>query len=56
MKRLPLKNGQKIVETTVTFSRKKTIASMDRLVIIKRQIIVETTARFSSKETIEFYG
>ena len=56
MDRLAIIEGQKIVETTVTSSRKKTSASMQRLNIINRQKVVQTTSRFSSKKTIKFYG
>ena len=53
MDRLPIIQGQKIVETTVRFSSKKLIESMDRLAIIQGQNYVETTVRFSSKKLIE---
>ena len=49
MNKLALKNGKKVVETTVRISSKETIKSMDRLAIIERRKIVETTVRFSIK-------
>jgi len=44
--RLAIIQGQKIVETTVSFFSKRTIESMDRLAVIHGQKIVETTVRF----------
>ena len=41
MNRMALKNGQKIVETTVSVSSKETIKSMDRLAIIKDQKLLK---------------
>ena len=49
MNRMPLKNGQKIVETTVRVSSKETIKSMDKLAIIQGQKIVERTVRLKKK-------
>jgi len=46
MDRLAAIHGQNIVETTVTFSSKKTIKSMHRLAIIQGQKIVKTTLDF----------
>jgi len=45
--RLAIIQGQKIVERTVAFSRKKTIKTVDRLAIIQGQKVVETTVGFS---------
>ena len=52
MDRLPIIQGQKIVQT-VRFSSKKSTESMDRFAIIQGQHYVETTARFSSRRAIE---
>ena len=41
MNRMALKNGQKIVETTVSVSSKETIKSMDRLAIIQGQKLLK---------------
>ena len=49
MHRLPIIQGQKIFEATVSFFSKRTIESMDRLAVIHGQTIVETTVRFSIK-------
>jgi len=38
---MALKNGQKIVETTVSVSSKETIKSMDRLAIIQGQKLLK---------------
>jgi len=44
--RLAIIQGQKIVERTASFFRKRTIESMDRLAVIHGQKIVETIVRF----------
>ena len=54
MDRLAIIQDQKVVETTVRFSSKKTIESMDRLAIVDKALnLVETTVGFSRKKTIE---
>jgi len=50
MNRLALIRGQNIVEKTVRFLSKKTIQSMDRLVIIQDQKFVETAVTSSKKK------
>jgi len=49
MDSLNIIEGQKIVETTVSFFSKRTIESMDSLAVIHRKNIAETTVRFSIK-------
>ena len=46
MNRLALRNGQKIVETTVRISSKKTMKSMDRLAIIQGQKTCSNNGQF----------
>ena len=46
MNRVAIMQGQKIVETTVSFLSKRTIESMDSLAVIHGQKIVERTVRF----------
>ena len=46
--RLAIMQGQKLVKTTVGFSREKAVESMDRLGIIHGRTIVETTVGFFS--------
>jgi len=49
MDRLTLNQGKTTAETTVTFSIKRTIESMDRLAIIEGEKIVQITVRSSIK-------
>jgi len=49
MDRWPIIEGQKIVETTVSFFSKRRIESMDSLAVINGKNIAETTVRFSKQ-------
>jgi len=53
MHRLAIIQGQKIVETTVSFLSKRTIDSINSLAVIHGHKIVGTMVRFLSKKTIE---
>jgi len=55
MDRLATLQGQKLVEITVRFPKKKRmIKFLDRLTIIQDQKIVETTVRFSIRQWLDF--